>query len=86
MSWSDAIGFVAAIFTLVTFIQTSMVAMRVAAILANLSFIAFGALAPCLPVLALHVILLPINVSRLWQCARTPKAPPVSTFRATGIN
>ena len=67
MSLSDGIGFLAALFTLLTFVQTAVVPMRLAAIAANLSFISYGVLAGCLPVLVLHLILLPVNGFRLWE-------------------
>ena len=82
MSMADGVGFIAALFTLLTFIQSGMVPMRLAAIGANLSFIAFGVLAACQPVLVLHVVLLPVNVFRLWTslslagwAARQPSEP-----------
>lgn len=66
MLLSDGIGFLAAILTLLTFLQTAVVPMRLAAMAANLSFISYGALADCLPVLVLHLILLPVNGFRVW--------------------
>ena len=61
----DAIGFLAAALTLATFAQRAMIPMRALAIAANLCFIAYGLLGAYGPVLALHVVLLPINASRL---------------------
>jgi hypothetical protein len=61
----DLLGWVASLLTLITFAQTSMLPLRVTAILANVFFIAYGAMGHFLPVLTLHAILLPLNSARL---------------------
>jgi hypothetical protein len=61
----DLLGWVASLLTLITFAQTRMIALRVTAILANVFFIAYGAVGHFLPVLTLHAILLPMNSLRL---------------------
>ena len=65
MPVDDVLGWVASILTLITFAQTSMVPLRITAILANVFFIAYGAIGHFLPVLTLHVVLLPLNSARL---------------------
>ena len=61
----DLLGWVASLLTLITFAQSSMIPLRVTAILANVFFIAYGAIGHFLPVLTLHAILLPLNSVRL---------------------
>jgi hypothetical protein len=61
----DLLGWVASLLTLITFAQTSMIPLRVTAILANVFFIAYGAMGDFLPVLTLHAVLLPLNSVRL---------------------
>jgi hypothetical protein len=61
----DLLGWVASLLTLITFAQTSMLPLRVTAILANIFFIAYGAMGHFLPVLTLHALLLPLNSARL---------------------
>jgi uncharacterized membrane protein YagU involved in acid resistance len=90
MSISDGVGFLAAAFTLLTFLQTAMVPMRFAAIAATLSFISYGALAGCLPVLVLHLILLPVNGYRVWasmvqQLAETRPGSACLPGRSEGL-
>lgn len=63
----EAIGFLAAGMTVVAFGCKHMLLLRLAAIAANLLFIAYGGLLGLLPVLALHCILLPLNVARLLE-------------------
>lgn len=72
MTWIDAIGFAAGALTLGAFAQRSMRPMRTMAIAANLCFIAYGIGAEQMPVLALHAILLPLNIQRLLGAILTP--------------
>jgi len=65
LGWIDVMGYAASSLTLATFAQRTMLPMRVMAIGANICFIGYGAMGWFLPVLALHVILLPINLVRL---------------------
>ena len=80
----DLIGYSAGLMTIATFAQKRMLTMRMCAISANLLFIGYGALAGVHPVALLHVILLPLNVMRLfegWRGSRHPllsgRAPPL---------
>lgn len=73
---SDALGWIAAGLTVATFSCVQPVALRLCALSANAAFIAYGASASLWPVLALHAVLLPINLIRLLQ-ARTPPAAEV---------
>jgi hypothetical protein len=61
----DAFGYAASGLTLATFAQRAMLPMRIMAIGANVCFIGYGAMGRFMPVLALHIILLPINLVRL---------------------
>jgi hypothetical protein len=66
ISLVDLLGFCAALLTLVAFAQRRMLPMRLVAIAANLAFISYGGIGGHWPVLALHVILLPLNLMRFW--------------------
>ena len=65
LSWIDVLGYAASGLTLATFAQRSMVPMRILALGANVCFIGYGAMGVYLPVLILHLVLLPINLVRL---------------------
>ncbi len=65
MHVEDVVGWVACLLTLITFAQSSMLSLRVTAILSNVFFIAYGAIGHVLPVLTLHAVLLPLNSARL---------------------
>jgi hypothetical protein len=77
----DAFGFIASIMTLVAFAQRSMLPMRVAAIAANIFFIAYGALGPYYPVLSLHLVLLPLNLRRFVEQAGASKTTLIDLWR-----
>jgi len=69
VGWIDVLGYATSGLTLATFAQRTMLPMRIMALGANVCFIGYGAMGLFMPVLALHVILLPINLVRL----RTPR-------------
>jgi hypothetical protein len=71
---TDIVGYIASGLVLLTFTTKEMRSLRIMAILSNLAFIAYGLLDEILPVLALHVILFPLNVYRLAQL-EIAKAP-----------
>jgi len=65
-----AVGYAAAVATIVAQRMRTMIPLRVAAIVANLLFIAFGVLALLWNVLFLHLVLLPLNIRRLVEMRR----------------
>ena len=77
----DLIGYLASGLVLLTFTAKSMLTLRILAILSNFAFICYGIIGSIIPVLCLHLILLPLNVTRLAQllpyCER-----PASEFLA----
>jgi CRP/FNR family cyclic AMP-dependent transcriptional regulator len=70
MTWINVLGYAASASVLATFCMSTMVPLRVIALASNVLFIAFGALAHIYPVLVLHIILLPVNITRLIQILR----------------
>jgi len=71
----DAIGYLASLFVLGSFGSEEMKSLRILALLSNAAFIAYAVTNHLGPVLALHVLLLPINALRLWQLLATPRLP-----------
>jgi hypothetical protein len=76
MNTTDTLGYVASSAVLVTFLMTRMTPLRVVAIVSNLLFIAFGFMQQIYPVFFLHLILLPINVWRLFALNTAAAARP----------
>ena len=71
----DLVGYLASGFVLATFSMRSMRWLRLLALASNLAFIAYGCLANLMPVLILHVVLLPVNAYRLMQLCRFEHGP-----------
>jgi hypothetical protein len=70
MSWVDYVGFLAALTVLATFCMDTILPLRGFAIASNILFILYGSAGQLYPVLLLHAVLLPINISKIVQLAR----------------
>lgn len=70
---SEISGYVASVLVLLTFIAKDTRLLRTAAIFSNLAFITYGTLQWLPPVLALHVVLLPLNMVRLSEVLKSDK-------------
>jgi hypothetical protein len=79
---ADWLGWLAAALMVATFGCREARCMRPLAVATNLAFIGYGLTAALAPVLALHALLLPINLWRWWECTRhrlaIPSPPPGS--------
>lgn len=79
---ADWLGWLAAALMVATFGCREARCMRPLAVATNLAFIGYGLTAALAPVLALHALLLPINLWRWWECSRhrlaVPPPPPGS--------
>jgi hypothetical protein len=62
LSGSDWVGFLASALVLLTFAMKDMRLLRATAIVSNVAFIAYGMLLWLPPVVALHALLLPVNL------------------------
>lgn len=81
MNLVEPLGYLASALVLATFCMRDIVTLRWMAIASNLAFMAYGALADVGPVLALHLMLLPVNMVRLAESLRggaTPKTEATS--------
>ncbi len=63
----DILGFFAAGCVLLTFSMKTMRSLRLVALISNIAFVAYGYRAGIVPVLALHLLLLPINLIGLLR-------------------
>ena len=73
---TDAIGYLAATLVLTTFWMRSMSSLRYVAIASNLAFITYGYIGDLMPVLLLHILLLPVNALRLVELGSGRRASP----------
>jgi CRP/FNR family cyclic AMP-dependent transcriptional regulator len=70
MSAVDLLGYAASAAVLATFCMRTMIPLRIAGIISNVFFITYGYFDQLLPVLLLHLVLLPINSLRLVEFQR----------------
>jgi hypothetical protein len=82
---TDAIGYLAASLVLATFCMGSMRSLRYMAIASNLAFITYGYCEDLMPVLFLHLLLLPVNIRRLAQLSAPGSGLAPASVRANGI-
>lgn len=69
----DIVGYIAGGLVLATFYLQTMLKLRIVAIFSNIAFITYGALTHAVPILVLHTLLLPLNVTWLLQMRRLIK-------------
>ena len=67
MSWIDCLGFAASLAVLVSFCMTTIIPLRAVALASNILFCFYRLLAHIYPVFLLHMILLPINLVKLYR-------------------
>lgn len=83
MAWVDAIGFCASFAVLASFCMTTIIPLRACALASNLLFGVYGLLAHIYPVMFLHMLLLPINLVKLWRLKSGEAQPNSSTSADT---
>jgi hypothetical protein len=67
MSWVDGLGFCASFAVLASFCMTTIVSLRLLALTSNVLFSTYGLIAHIYPVVFLHLMLLPINLVKLYR-------------------
>ncbi len=67
MSWIDYLGFSASAAVLASFCMTTIVRLRGFAVASNILFGLYGLFGHIYPVFLLHLVLLPINVFKLYR-------------------
>jgi CRP/FNR family transcriptional regulator, cyclic AMP receptor protein len=73
MNRVEVAGYLASALVFATFCMKTMLPLRIAAIASNVAFIIYAFYDNLHPVLILHVILLPMNILRMWQMLRLIK-------------
>ena len=81
----DVLGYAASSAVLATFMMRTMLPLRLVAIASNLLFILYGHLDHILPVLLLHIALLPINIFRLFSLYSVDFPGTLSSFTTSSF-
>lgn len=63
----NAVGFLAAGLVAAAFCMKDIVHLRIVAVVSNVAFLTYGIALGLMPVWLLHLVLLPVNLVRLWQ-------------------
>lgn len=66
-NWIEAIGWLASLTTVAAYSVSTMLPLRLFAILSSLCFLIYAAIMQVWPLLAMELILLPINTYRFWE-------------------
>jgi CRP/FNR family transcriptional regulator, cyclic AMP receptor protein len=67
VTWVQVVGYVASLLVFSTFYMKTMIPLRCIAAASNMAFLTYWYLAGLYPVFLLHVVLLPLNILRLYQ-------------------
>ncbi|ABG29954.1 cyclic nucleotide-binding protein [Roseobacter denitrificans] len=67
LHWIEAVGWLASILTVASYSVATMLPLRLLAIASSVCFAAYAFTLQLWPLLAMELILLPINIYRLWQ-------------------
>jgi hypothetical protein len=67
MNTWNAVGFLAAGLVITAFCMKDILHLRIVAVASNVAFLAYGVALGLIPVWLLHLVLLPVNLVRLWQ-------------------
>jgi CRP/FNR family transcriptional regulator, cyclic AMP receptor protein len=70
MSWVEVLGYAASATVLATFCMSTMIPLRILALVSNVLFCSYGYFDHLYPVVVLHAILFPVNLLRLVQFQR----------------
>jgi CRP-like cAMP-binding protein len=73
MNLAEVSGYLAAGLVFLTFYMKTMIPLRIIGLASNCAFILYGAIGGLLPILILHLALLPLNAIRLGQMLRLSK-------------
>lgn len=67
LDWIEAIGWLASLLTIASYSVSTMLPLRMLAITSSLAFATYAFVLQLWPLLAMELILLPINLFRFWQ-------------------
>lgn len=65
--WIEAVGWLASALTVATYTMNTMIPLRILAIASSVCFAIYAAILQLWPLLAMELLLLPINIYRFWQ-------------------
>jgi hypothetical protein len=82
----DTVGFLASGLVITAFCMKDILHLRIVAIASNVAFLAYGVALGLMPVWLLHLVLLPVNLGRLWQVSIRPATHPTPEYARARLN
>jgi CRP/FNR family transcriptional regulator, cyclic AMP receptor protein len=79
LDWIEAVGYAGTGFTILAYGAKHLIPLRIAAILSSLAFLAYGLLSHSYPLVLMEVVLLPINIFRLYELIAPQRRLPAAT-------
>lgn len=70
MPWQEYVGYVGSFLMFSSFWMRTMINLRLAGMTGNVAMIIYSAAAGLYPILALQIVMFPVNILRLWQMRR----------------
>jgi CRP/FNR family transcriptional regulator, cyclic AMP receptor protein len=70
LNWVQLVGYTASLLVFSTFYMKTMIPLRCIAVASNVTFLTYGYFAGLYPFFFLHVVLLPLNILRLYQMCK----------------
>ena len=67
MNWLEVLGYLGGVLVFSSFYLKTMMRLRMVAIASNMVFVAYGLFGHLVPILVLHILLLPLNLWRLLE-------------------
>ena len=86
MHATEAIGYLASALVFATFYMSTMKLLRTVAIASNVAFILYGYFVGAMPIVILHLVLLPLNIWRLYQTTQLTNSLRAATRGNLGID
>lgn len=75
-AWPEIVGYLAACLLMLTFFMRQMVPLRAVALASSAAWLTYGTADHIYPIVALHLVLIPLNGFRLFQSLRDRTAAP----------
>ena len=70
MNWLEVLGYAGGLLVFSTFYLKTMIRLRIVAIASNVVYVAYALMGHMVPILVLHIFLLPLNIWRLVEVKR----------------
>lgn len=82
--WIEAIGYLGMAFTVLSYAVSTIIPLRIISLMSSVAFVIYGYLLGSIPIMAMELLLIPLNGWRLYQMIRLVK--DVKAARADGFD